>query len=266
MRLFIMKKNKFIGLAFLTLLSFQSFASSCSDLTPAGVPQTEVKVQDICNTGYRVGYSYASKTPMWVSENLTRENLRTKNATRQNDFRPDPQIPSQYSATLSDFKNNGVMHLKGRSFDRGHMAPAEDFRGDPDQMSESFYLSNMVPQDSANNRGIWATLEKNVRGWANKYGEVYVVTGPVFPNGMSQGRMGKVYIPVSLYKAVYIPSLNQAVAFIIPNQDVSGSLQSYMKPVSEVESLTLIDVFPKVSSEVKSRVANVSVFNNNRSN
>lgn len=257
-----MKKIRYLGLVFFGLMSFQSLASGCNDLTPAGVPRTELKLQDICHTGYRVGYSYATRTPMWVSENLTRENLREKNATRQNDFRPDPQIPVQYSASLSDFKNNGVMRQQGRMFDRGHMAPAEDFRGYPDQMSESFYLSNMVPQDSANNRGIWANLEKNVRNWANKYGSVYVVTGPIFPKGMSQGRMGKVYIPVSLYKAIYIPSLNQSVAFIIPNQDVSGSLESYMKPVSDIESLTLIDVFPKVSEQVKSQVAEVSVFNN----
>lgn len=255
-----MKKMKWLMLSCLTAFSVQVWASNCADLTPAGIPQTEIKVQDICHTGYRAGYSYATRTSMWVAENLTRENLRDKNATRQNDFRPDPQIPVQYSATLSDFKNNGVMRQKGRMFDRGHMAPAEDFRGYPEQMSESFYLSNMVPQDSANNRGIWALLEKNVRGWANKYGEVYVVTGPIYPKGMSQGRMGKVYIPVSLYKAVYIPKLGQSVAFIIPNQDVSGSLQSYMKPVSEVKEQTLIDVFPRVPAGVKQQVADVQVF------
>lgn len=257
-----MKKIKLALVAIVASMSFQVFASDCGSLTPEGVPQTQLKLQDICHEAYRVGYSYATRTPMWVSEDLTRENLREKNATRQNDFRPDPAVPAQYSASLADFKNTRQMHLEGKTYDRGHMAPAEDFRGNPEQMSESFYLSNMVPQASSNNRGIWANLEKNVRGWANRYGEVYVVTGPIFPRGMAQGRMGKVFIPVSLYKAIYIPSINQAIAFIIPNQNQTGSLESYMRPVSDVESMTMINVFPKLSPSVKDNMAHLSVFEN----
>ena len=46
-------------------------------------------------------------------------------------------------------------------------------------MSESFYLSNMSPQDPGFNRGIWRQLEARVRDWADLHGEVFVVTGPV---------------------------------------------------------------------------------------
>ena len=143
--------------------------AQCMSMIPSGFPKTpypdSIKL-NICHQGYVLGYNTQTKTPIWVGEYLTRQNLDTKNATRNDNFRPDPMVlkvnPSS-SATLQDYAGSSRV---GSGYDRGHMAPAEDFRKFPEQMDESFYLSNMVPQNSNNNRGIWAALEKNVRYWA----------------------------------------------------------------------------------------------------
>lgn len=240
-------------------------AEHCKSLMPSGYPTMPggSNLVYLCHQGYVVGYNTQYKTPAWVAELLTRENLDTKNATRNDNFRPDPALlraNASASASLSDY--SGSSHV-GQGYDRGHMAPAEDFRKFPDQMDESFYLSNMVPQNSNNNRGVWAALEKNVRDWAQRYQVAEVVTGPIYYNGRSQGNLGNIAIPTHLYKVVYLPTKNEAMAFILPNAPVDKSaLPQYAMSVSDAEKLTGMKFFPGVSDAVKAvKPADLKIFN-----
>lgn len=244
------------------VFSTASIAASCADTNPLGQPKSEIKLMPICHTGYSVGYNASYLTPGWVAENLTRQNLDDKNAVRQNDFRPDPTINPRYSASLKDYARSG--------FDRGHMAPAEDFRKFPDQMSESFYLSNMIPQNSENNRGIWAMVEKNTRYWANKYEQVLVVTGPIYYGGKSLGYAGRVPVPTHIYKIVYSPRENKGLAIILPNMPVDKNMLKErflekdpskkaqydselqgIKTIAFAKKVTGINFFPKLDPSVK---------------
>jgi endonuclease G len=89
---------------------------------------------------------------------------------RKDNFRSDPKVKTG-SAALSDYKGSG--------YDRGHLAPAADFKWSATAMSESFYMSNMSPQVPGFNRGIWKNIESTVRNWAVENDEIYIVTGPV---------------------------------------------------------------------------------------
>jgi endonuclease G, mitochondrial len=73
---------------------------------------------------------------------------------RTDDFRPDPAV-STASASLNAYKGSG--------YDRGHLCPAADMKLNQTSMSETFFLSNMSPQVEGFNRGIWSTLEDQVR-------------------------------------------------------------------------------------------------------
>ena len=55
-------------------------------------------------------------------------------------------------------------------------------------MSESFYLSNMSPQEASFNRGGWKKLEEQVRTWCLKENKLYIVTGPIFQNNKGNDR------------------------------------------------------------------------------
>lgn len=55
-----------------------------------------------------------------------------------------------------------------------------DIKSDQDGMSETFYLSNIVPQDYGNNGGFWYRMEVYCRTLAKRYDGVYVVSGPLF--------------------------------------------------------------------------------------
>lgn len=240
------------------LFSASVFASNCPAINTYGKPLSQQQFIDICREGYAIGYNTQTKAPAWVAERLTREGLTVpkgqQKVKRTDNFRPDPLIPAQYSATLKDYRGSG--------YDRGHMAPAEDFRASEQAMSDSFYLTNIVPQNAPLNRGTWAILEKMMRYWAQQYEEVLVISGPIFYEGKSLGYVGDLPIPTHLYKAVYIPKTGQSIAFILPNQKVDAEqIANSRSSVANLQLLTGINFFPSVPDAAKANYAeNVKIF------
>lgn len=195
---------------------------------------------------YRESYEQAE----WAAYCLESSELE-KNASRGNDFRPDPEITTG-SASLADYKKSG--------YDRGHLAPAADFSFSEEAMSESFYLSNMSPQAPGLNREIWQYLEGQVRIWAKEYGRVYVVTGPVLEKPADQyDSIGKnqVSVPEYYYKAILAPLYQdqddaaepetckelKAIGFILPNQKCPDTFWDYAVTIDEIERRTGLDFF-----------------------
>ena len=109
-------------------------------------------------TGYSLEHNEKTEQSFWVAYELTKEEV-SGTVKRKDAFRSDPTI-STGSAVLSDYKGSG--------YDRGHLAPAADMKWSKKVMSESFYMSNMSPQDPSFNRGIWKKLEEKVRDWLLK--------------------------------------------------------------------------------------------------
>ena len=109
---------------------------------------------------------------------------------RTNDFHADIRL-GKTSPTPSDYDNTG--------YDRGHLTPAADAANDT-QMSDTFLMTNMTPQEPTVNRVSWRMLEANVRNMP----ATYIVTGAIY-NGLTK-TIGKHSIPVpsSYYKVVYL--------------------------------------------------------------
>ena len=93
--------------------------------------------------GYALGYIEYHEQPSWVIYHMTDVEAKTKAASRDDNFREDPEIATG-SATLADYRGSG--------YDRGHLAPAADMAYSVKTMDESFYLSNMSPQRGEFNR------------------------------------------------------------------------------------------------------------------
>ena len=118
-------------------------ATDGSDNLAFGIPGPADTIID--REGYALGYSEYHEQPAWVIYHMTAEEATTKATSREDNFRPDPEIPTG-SATLADYRGSG--------FDRGHLAPAADMAFSVKTMDESFYMSNMSPQRGEFNRGI----------------------------------------------------------------------------------------------------------------
>ncbi|WP_424951984.1 DNA/RNA non-specific endonuclease [Deinococcus sp.] len=210
--------------------------TSCQDEFRAGQPGSTVSgVKLLCRNEYISLYDPARKVPLVVAEHLTSQELRG-NVPRTDNFQPDPELSSGQRAELSDYQASG--------YDRGHMAPAADFVAGQTQMTQSFYLSNMIPQNPEMNRGIWAGLEGATRACTKSLGELYVLTGPVFEGRVRTIGQDAVAVPSSLYKIVV--SGGEARAFLLPNRTLAktSNFTKYETTVDAIQTATGLSFFP----------------------
>ncbi len=183
-------------------------------------PKLAISAREVCYSGFAIMHSDITRTPIYVAEYLTRDRVeQAKGVKRDNRFHPDVNIPADERAELRDY-------------DRGHLAPAANM---PDEQSqhESFSLANVVPQVPANNRGVWARLEKKVRKLAQMEGRLYVITGAIFDDKVERIG-GAVSIPAKLFKVVYLPNSRAIKVFWVQNADLAEVTEGGL---SELEKL-----------------------------
>lgn len=223
-------------------LLFPISAFACENTAETGEPfALAIDGVKICRSGYQLFYRPATRTPVWVAEHIERQEVTGK-SEREGQFRQDPSVPQDNQATLDDYVGSG--------YARGHMAPAGNFRSDDREVRESFFLTNVIPQvQKCNNSGVWRTIEKVTRDWAIYYGELYVVTGPIYTNNIIEFIGTGVRVPSGMYKVVYNPGRNEVISFVVPNTELCGAKpKQFVKTLKEVEELTQTVFFPKIKA------------------
>lgn len=210
--------------------------------SPKGTPEQILK-----RTGYVASYNKATLLPNWVAWHLTAE--RTEGSAKRSgvDFAEDTEVPEP-RATDWDYYNSG--------YDRGHMCPAADNKWSKKAMEESFLFTNMCPQNGNLNRGDWNEMEMACRKWAKKYGDLYIVCGPILYKGKHKtiGK-NKVVVPEAFFKVVLRTGDEpQAIGFIYKNTSGNRPKDSYVNTVDEVERITGIDFFPSLPDDVEKNV------------
>ena len=233
---------------FFLLLSGVFLGSSISKDYVDGIeiPSTTKNEHIICHTGYCLSYDINYKLAKWVAYELTIAETQGT-FTRNDKFKPDPQV-TKNSASLNDYKKSG--------YDRGHLAPAADMKWSAEAMRESFYLSNMSPQDKSFNRGIWKKLEEQVRDWAVENKAIYITTGPILEPGLPTIGPNQIPIPKAFYKVIldYTQPEVKAIGFIIQNQGSTLPLSTFALSIDEIEKQTHIDFFSKLPDEIENNL------------
>ena len=170
-------------------------STQSATLSGLEIPQYESSRggQIIRHLGYTVSYDADFKTPQWVGWELTAEKAQGT-TPRYNKFQPDPEVIGAKAYT-KDYSNSG--------YDRGHMAPAGDMKWSEQAMRESFYMTNVCPQNRNLNRGDWKDLEELERNWAIEYGCVSITAGPIYTS-KKPARIGanKVAVPDGFFKVL----------------------------------------------------------------
>jgi endonuclease G, mitochondrial len=185
---------------------------------------------------FSLSYNEDHEQADWVVYRITRERLNNSTIERSNHFLPDPAVRTE-SATPRDYNGSG--------YDRGHLCPAADMAFDQAAMDETFYMSNMSPQDQAFNGGIWRELEELTRDWGRRYEKIIVVTGPVLKeNGLKTIGFSKVSVPRRFYRVIL--TKDKTIGFILPNEVSERPVMDFACSVDEVERATGLDFFPKV--------------------
>jgi len=210
-----------------------------SDLSNGGIVE---------HLAYSLDYNEDYEQADWVFYELTKEEVLNKNVPRKDKFIKDP-TPTVTSALPTDYYKSG--------YDRGHLCPAADNRWSQEAMEESFYMSNMSPQDPDLNRKIWAELEEEVRKWAVENEKVFVVTGPILADGVKK-KIGQsnVAVPNYFYKVVADLTGDEikGVGFIFSNGENNGELKYYACSIDMVEERTKIDFFPNLDDYIEKQI------------
>ncbi|KAF7245761.1 Nuclease EXOG, mitochondrial [Varanus komodoensis] len=155
-----------------------------SVLKKYGFPASGTQIK--CYTNHALSYDQAKRIPSWVIEHISKHKTLGNADRKHCKFRPDPSIPPMFSAMNEDYIGSG--------WSRGHMAPAGDNKYSPKAMAETFYLSNIVPQNYENNAGFWNRIEMYCRELTERFEDVWIVSGPLMlPQIDDDGKKRVVY-------------------------------------------------------------------------
>ena len=143
---------------------------------------------------YSFYWDYSKLVSHWVAYPLN-SGLRAS-GSRSDAWGLDPLLPAGKQPNVTSTYRGG--------WARGHQIPSAD-RLSYNANTQTFYGTNMTPQDYNFNGEIWARLEDKVRSWSTKCDTLYVVTGCVVDEAGSwttdiDGK--RIAIPVAYYKAV----------------------------------------------------------------
>ncbi len=135
---------------------------------------------------YVISWNHQFRQPNFVAWRLS--NADMGKVQRQNNFAVDPELHRHLS-------ERGVgravepNEYQGSCFDRGHLIPSADRTANVADNSQTFLMSNMMPQTAHLNRVTWQHLEHHARTLVRGTNDtLFIVAGPVFAE--SPGHIG----------------------------------------------------------------------------
>ena len=191
---------------------------------------------------YSLLFDYDKQCALWVAYAANNDCWKNNNVGRNNGFTNDPAVPSDYQpGSVSGYT-------------RGHQVASNDRQTTAEQNKQTFYYSNMTPQASSLNSGLWNTLESNVQKLADRTSgrdTLYVVTGPIFDSGYKS--VGGVPIPTRYYKCLMKCSFDASgavtaasgAAFLYVHEPASAQTAT----IDDIEAITGFDFFPRVPAD-----------------
>lgn len=202
-------------------------------------------------TNYTLSFNKSTNLPNWVAWRLDKKKLAQKVSRDRYKFVADPEVSGKNAVVTQDYAQSG--------YDRGHMCPANDSRWSADAMRESFYMTNICPQNPSLNSGDWNELEQACHKWAEE-GPIYIVCGPIlYKKSKAEyiGKEHKIRVPEAFFKVVLAgveKGKPRAVGFVYKNAKSNRPLDAYVNTVDEVERITGFDFFPQLPDEVENKV------------
>jgi endonuclease G len=203
---------------------------------PTGGPSGRI----LCHSFYAISYSTTLRDPVWTSYRLTRAMARGGDSIGRfsGSFRQDPGLTAAQQGAHGDYMSP--------PFDRGHLTPANDAI-DMAHQSDTFVITNVVPQISQLNQRLWRFLESSVHQLAETEGEVFVVTGATYatppPMMHKPGRPDRIAVPATTFKAIYVPSLGIAIGYIATNANPTVCT---VMSIAELARRTGVNPFPSL--------------------
>lgn len=169
--------------------SLSASASGCIDTYPLRTQINAPSTLELCSSFYASNYDVNNRAVVFTTE-ILRKGAPVGSFTRLGAFKQDSRVTK--SPKPEDYTNTG--------YDRGHMVPSDD-SSNMYEMSETFVMTNAVPQEPTLNRGSWKAMEESIRKEFLAYNkDTWVLTIPVYNKG---GYINNIPVPTGIWKIVY---------------------------------------------------------------
>ena len=231
---------------------------------------------------FSICYDLDKLVPHWVAYPVHKAYLGSQprtNAWSFDDYYYSQSGVAKYQPTNpiipQDKQQNIVSGAYGTGDQRGHMLPSATRLYDYNTNAQTFYATNMMPQNGDFNGGVWANLEGKVRGKSCS-DTLFVVTGTLFEAGSYQftARGRKITRPSHAYKLLLrtksgstgkpIANITSAddlmcIGFVFENNytGANTTIPQAVVSVAEIERRTGFKFFrnldPKIADKVKSQ-------------
>lgn len=189
----------------------------------------------------------------WWCEHLNKRRMEGERAKRKDSFATDESLPKPLRWSERDFAGSG--------FDLGHQIPAADCAWSEAAMSDSFKMSNVLPQTPTLNETKWKALEEHVRGLVvDGRTEVWCFTGGLWEvdaeGVLTIKTIGSHEVPVphSCWKTVLVTrdgDVQAMAAWIIPNIDHPPSFVECSVSVRDLEEATRLSFWSEVPDDLE---------------
>lgn len=198
--------------------------------------------------GYTTSYNAQNRIPNWVAWHLTASHADGRYKRDEMVFHEDMEVGSP-RAYDSDYRSSG--------YDRGHMCPSGDNKWSREAQEQSFLFTNICPQRHNLNTGAWNDVELQCRAWAKRYGDLYIVCGPILYNQQHRtiGR-NRVVVPEAFFKVVLRKQNNyyKSLGFVYENKGASRDMSRFVRSVDEIEELTGLDFFSELPDRIENTI------------
>ena len=182
-------------------------------------------------------------------------------------FQPDPLIPANERTDQYSYKGSG--------YNRGHLLASADRLFSKEGNEQTFYMSNMSPQQSRFNSDDWSKLENLVRNWGrnNSFRDtLFVVKGGTirdnqilkYINNASYDAVEgqKIAVPKYYFMALlckkYTGGQNtyKAIGFWVEHKSYGGKpiLSTWVVSIDQLEEHTGIDFFCNLKDNIENAV------------
>ena len=211
------------------------------------LPLKDTPEQILYRKGYTVSYNKDTRIPNWVVWHLTAEHTKGPHRRPGGAWHEDEEV-QRPRATIYDYRDV--------RWSRGHMCPAGDNKWDADAMYDSFLLTNCCPQDGNLNSGDWNQIEMACRRWAERWGDVYIVCGPVlFRQAHKTIGPNRIVVPEAFFKVVVcLNGKPKGIGYVCRNTASSKRNEPQAISIGEVERITGMTFFPTLPKDVAEAV------------
>lgn len=224
---------------------------------------------DSYGVNYSVEWDKEKKSQRWSCYQLNRANSVSNTQRykdKDNQYPMDPLLPS------ADYMSRDLIY--GSGYEHGHICPSADRLYSYNANLQTFYLTNMQPQDRIMNSGMnydspWYRLEMQVRAWAtaSTTENLYIVKGgTIEDHQLREIVKNELRVPKYFFVALLLKNAQgyKACGFWMEHDGKDHGkepLGNFAVNIRELERRTGIDFFCNLPDKIEEHVETLPIEN-----